>query len=127
MPSVEQHLEQAKRNAAFAERLLGDGDVGQEWAMTAVFYAAVHYGRAVVAAAQLGTLTSHHSFESYLQRDLKAPPHIYKAYRFMKDEAEAARYDCRAFTVDDVKKIQGTKFILFRDWCENQIARLQAK
>jgi hypothetical protein len=74
MPSTEQHLAKARHNEAF----LGTFDLANprylDWAVTAIFYAALD-----------------RAFERL--QILKRNARIYGAYRQLKDDSRAARYD----------------------------------
>jgi hypothetical protein len=103
MANVDQHLRQADKNRKFAQTLLDEkGAELADWALTAVFYSAVHYGRAFVAASGGPVITSHHTFDSEFARVVKHPT-MYSHYRRLKDESEKARYDCVAFDVEGVR------------------------
>lgn len=60
MPTRDQHLKQARANEDLAELLLQSGDDNSTtWAATLIFYAALHYGRAFLAARGMTTISTH--------------------------------------------------------------------
>jgi hypothetical protein len=123
MPSTDEHLALAEKNLGLYEKLLSDPEVHPGWALTVLFYVAVHLARAVGRSHGYGPYTSHHGFDSELRTQLKAPDHIYKAYKTLKDQSEHARYDVCTLTKDDVLHLKNTKFSLFSTWARNQIRK----
>ncbi len=115
MPTINEHLAQARGNEDFADRLIETwGDTHAAWALTVLFYSAVHYGRAFVRARQGPTITSHPGFETYFLRTGGTSQH-YAFYRRLKDESEHARYDCVSFTAQDVSDMKVRCLIPLRD------------
>lgn len=53
MAALIDHVKQAKHNAACAAKLLGE-NVYRDWAITATFYAALHFAEAGFAATDVG-------------------------------------------------------------------------
>src|SRR5262249_35248296 len=103
------------------DSLLGDPRQSHEWAVAALFYTAVHLGRAVVAQLGLGPITSHRSFETCLQRSVRAPQDVYDAYRALKDESEAARYDCGRYSEADVRKLEHDHLTIIVKWAQRHL------
>ena len=69
MPSKLDHITKADGNAAFAMSLPLDGQTRIDWALIALFYAAMHYVEAYLAA--LGQhVRSHTTRDTYLGRDI---------------------------------------------------------
>jgi hypothetical protein len=127
MPSTNEHIAIAEENIQLHERFLADSAVPPGWALTVLFYAAVHLARAVGRANGYGPYTSHLGFDSVLRNQLHAPNHIYGAYKRLKDESESARYDARTFTTDEVRTLRNTKFAIFSTWARNQIDKARAE
>lgn len=119
MPSVAEHQQKAESNLRLFEKLLAEGECC--WAVTVLFYAAVHLGRGAAVAKGFGPFTSHYDFEARLSRDLKVPGHVWNAYRELKDEAESARYDVRTFQPADVTRLRTLRFAVFETWARNQM------
>lgn len=118
MPTVAEHIAKAEANLALYEKLLADGEFC--WAATVLFYAAVHLGRGAAVAKGFGPFTSHYDFETRLHHEMKVPGNIWNAYRELKDEAESARYDVRAFTQEEVTRLRNLRFAVFSTWARNQ-------
>ena len=115
MPTRSDHLEAAKKAERFVDRVLSDvGGEFAEWGIVGLFYAAVHYGRAYVAAISPTAITSHVGFESHFLR-LTGDRSLYRYYRQLKDEAERARYDCVAYVSGDVVEVRRRLFEPWRD------------
>lgn len=115
MPSEDDHLAQARHNEEFADFLLAQSDerfLG--WAVTSVFYAAVHYGRAFLRFKSGPAITSHPGFETHFLR-ISRDQSLYNLYRRLKDESERARYDCAHYTKNDVGNLTQKYLIPFRD------------
>ena len=115
MPSEDEHLAQARANEEFADFLLAhDDDRYLGWAVTSVFYAAVHYGRAFLRAKGGPAITSHPGFETHFVR-LARDQSLYNLYRRLKDESERARYDCASYTKTDIDELKQKYLFHFRD------------
>lgn len=127
MPTVPEHLAEAEANVRLYEKLIADVECPPAWALVVLYYAAVHLGRAAAISAGFGPFSSHIAFDSVLRGDLKAPNHIFKIYRHLKDESEKARYDAVRFEIDDVKSLRATQFAKFRTWALDQISRHSSK
>ena len=115
MPSEANHLTSAKDNEEFAEFLLKQSEgrfLG--WAVTSVYYAAVHYGRAYLTANGGPTITSHPGFESHFIR-ISGDQKLYDLYRRLKDESERARYDCVTYNQTEVEELRQKYFLPFRN------------
>jgi len=104
MPTREDHLATAERNLVFAEQVKANGNF-LEWAVTALFYAAVHYGRAFISAKGGPAMTSHRGFETHFVR-IGGDQGLYATYRELKDESERARYDCVQYTSAEMGRIE---------------------
>jgi hypothetical protein len=101
MPSRSEHLEQARKNLAHAERLLrewGADETAVQWAVTATFYSAVHLIDAYLA--DFGVHPRNHEHRALLLQT--APDDLYVAYRSLYDASRQARYDVRRFRPDQV-------------------------
>jgi hypothetical protein len=115
MPTRDQHLKQASDNQDFADRLLQTGDVVSiTWAATALFYSAVHYGRAFLAANTI-TATSHVGFESHFTRVWSPRPKVFDHYQALKEASEYARYDCITYNSSQAERLRDQHFHPFRD------------
>jgi uncharacterized protein (UPF0332 family) len=116
MKSRDDHLKQAKSNETYADQLLQTASADAlQWAVSVLYYAAVHYGRAFLVASGAKTITTHIGFETYFGRHWKKPPDIFPLYRRLKDDSEAARYDCIAYSAAEVQKLKDVCLVPFRD------------
>ncbi|MBI4608837.1 MAG: HEPN domain-containing protein [Candidatus Rokubacteria bacterium] len=95
MPTQEQHFQQARHNEAF----LATFDLARspylDWAVTAAFYAALHYLRALMAKHNYTNISRYADVNRAFERllVLRRNPDINNAYRQLKDDSRAARYD----------------------------------
>ena len=111
-----EHPKQAKDNENFAERLLQDGDAySVTWAATLIFYSAVHYGRAFVAANRPMNIRTRSGFDSIFRRAWTASSIVFPHYQVLKVNYERARYDCAEYTVAEVLKLRDDHLRPFRD------------
>jgi len=116
MRTPAEHLKQAKDNEDLAERLLQSGDADSiTWAVTALFYSVVHYGRAFIAAKGTPTITTHGGFESFFRRSWTPPPDLFPLYRRLKDHSERGRYECISYTDVEVRDLRDNQLRPFRD------------
>ena len=94
MASRDEHMAQAHRNRTLAERLADDGDF--EWAVTALFYAALHLIQAYAIAEgfDIGT----HAERGRWMRNTTALHAILGPYRVLRSRSQDARYECRRFS-----------------------------
>jgi hypothetical protein len=115
MPSEHDHLAQARQNEEFADFLLAQTDERFfGWALTSIFYAAVHYGRAFLRFKRGPAITSHPGFETHFLR-ISRDQSLYNLYRRLKDESERARYDCAQYTKNEVGDLKQKYLVPFRD------------
>lgn len=92
MPTVKQHLDQARFNEELAEYL--DGSPYPDWRATALFYSAVHY-----VGAYFESLNPPRRFGKHSDRDaaIQNDNHIsaiWEDYRDLKDWSRKTRYSC---------------------------------
>jgi hypothetical protein len=95
MASVAQHLAQAGHNEAFLESLDLRTTPYLDWAMTIIFYAALHYIRGLLARYQVTNISSYGEMDKAFNRLilLRQNPGIHTDYRQLKDDSRAARYN----------------------------------
>ena len=109
----EQHLKQASSDESFALIVCKGDPEHYAWAVTAMFYSAVQYGRALLASKNV-LITSHQQFATHFLRVTKDQA-LYDHYRRLKDESERGRYDCVTFTLEDIAELERQHFVPFRD------------
>jgi hypothetical protein len=101
------HLEQARSNRAFAERLLqehGAEPIDRQWAMTAAFYAALHCMEAALSAAASPHRTHVERRAALAEPANNIAGNVYFAYDQLRQWSEAARYDMRSFSKVQVRR-----------------------
>lgn len=116
MSTAAKHVAAGRRNESLVPTLVGAVPPAFDWAVTVVYYAAVHYGRAFLAANGGKATTSHRMFDSQFigaGGDQKQ----YNNYRTLKDTSESSRYDCVEFDRHDVDKMINDHMVPFRDYC----------
>jgi hypothetical protein len=124
MAQANDHEESARRNEALHGLILSNwNDDYADWALILIFYAAVQWGRAYLAAVSPTTLTNHQGFEAAWFRATKDKA-TYKHYRRLKDESERARYDCVRFTRNDAETLRDDHFTPWRDWIVRYMPRI---
>lgn len=101
MPTLAQHVAQGRQNEALSQLIQA---TNPDWAVTTLFYAALHYVMAFSLAhppmrPYYGNLKSH---DATIKTLTKMAPRIGKQYRRLFDASLAARYDCQIFTQQDV-------------------------
>lgn len=102
MPSEQEHLNQARHNETFIQRLL-QGTRYMDWAVTGLFYTALHYIEAFLATQGVHSPT-HRSRDTVFSRFPQLTL-IYDPYRKLKDASLRARYLAqgpRAFSTGSV-------------------------
>ena len=103
MPSKLEHVTKADGNAAFALSLTLDNQTRIDWALVALFYAALHYVEAYLAGANQH-LRSHTTRDNVIGRDAYLK-RIYFEYQDLKFYGFSARYEACAFRANDVTGI----------------------
>jgi len=112
MPATSEHVSQAKKNEAFLEAIKSiDGSA--DWGVTALFYAAVHYGRAFLAGKST-TVTTHQHFQSVFLR-VTSDAVAYGFYRALQTESESSRYDCKKYDWSDVDALKTANLVPFKN------------
>jgi hypothetical protein len=113
VPSASDHEEQASQNEAFFKDLGGKDAARSDWAMTALFYTALHEIQAL--AIRKGWRVRHRAGlrfpEDHNERLQVIATHlapIEAEYRSLKDWSEHARYRCGTFTSAQLALAEGT-------------------
>ncbi len=99
VPSRTDHVAKADGNAEFALSLPLNTQPNIDWALVALFYAALHYIEAYLAPAH--HLRSHEARDNYVGRDANLKS-IYVEYGELKYYGFNARYGVFGFTPKDV-------------------------
>lgn len=104
MASENEHLRQAAHNEEFlTAHGLADTPY-TDWAVTAIFYAALHYVRALLSRYHYTNISRYGEMDKAFERVdvLRRNDSIYVDYRQLKDDSRAARYDMWKPTGDEV-------------------------
>jgi len=103
MATAAQHRRQAESNKAFAQHFDLDTTPYLDWVVTGAFYAALHFVEWFLKWRGYTGRRDHGLRDAYIAReaDLRA---IYSDYVELKYQSEGARYECRQFTPDEVKR-----------------------
>lgn len=108
MATEQAHLRQAQHNEIF----LGEFDLGNtpylDWAVTVLFYAALHYIRALAARHHFTNISNYADLDRVFERVpvFRRSPELYVDYRQLKDDSRAARYDVRQFLPQEVTELR---------------------
>lgn len=116
MKNRDEHLQQARSNERHAENLLQNARAEDlTWAVTVLFYAAAHYGRAFLIERGTSTITTHGGFATHFGRKWITAPDIFPLYQELQDRSEAGRYDCVVYSQAEVLDLKNDYFVPFRD------------
>jgi hypothetical protein len=105
-PTAHEYIEQAAHNAALAAHLRSEKPDYLDWAVTCLFYSALHYVNAYLAFSQKPIPKRHRATDgsparlNIIQQDPNLRP-IYPHYRHLDDESRDARYELRKPTRKD--------------------------
>jgi hypothetical protein len=99
LPSQEEHLQKADRNEQFAV-FLADKTTYYDWAATVLFYAALHYMDAILAAAMDHPKT-HDKRHSSIRKN-GTLRRVYAEYRALESLSRNARYYAVKIEAGDV-------------------------
>src|SRR4051794_25856114 len=105
MPGRGAHLRAANENRAFARLLRESGVTDQatlRWGITAAYYAGMHYLEAHFARHGKHGVGHPHRALLLHSEPTRVPPRVGAAYRRLKDQSEAVRYDLDAVNLSDL-------------------------
>ena len=108
MPAKHEHVAKANGNETFARSLPLDSQAGIDWALVAIFYAAMHYVEAYLALSNTH-LRSHTTRDNAVGRDSNLRK-IFHEYQDLKYFGYNARYEPPQFKATDVHKDALPKF-----------------
>jgi hypothetical protein len=103
MASSTDHLVQAQGNESFYEDIGADRSSTPEWAMTILFYAALHYAQAALIHLQ-GTGPGDHKERKQAIRTTFGA--IAPDYESLEDASRRARYECERPKRDELQAAQ---------------------
>lgn len=115
------YIQQALHNAELAAHLRTDKTQYLDWAVTCLFYAALHYVNAYLAKGQRAIPRRHATFGNLTGRSniVQTDPvlgQIYGAYRHLEDESRDARYELRKPTPYEYDKYLVSKLTTIREF-----------
>lgn len=112
MATEEIHLRQAKHNEQFLDTFDLATTPYLDWVVTVIFYAALHYIRALAARHHFANVSSYADMDRIFSRVpvFRRQPDVYVDYRQLKDDSRAARYDARQFSPREVVELQDEEF-----------------
>jgi len=102
VPQRHQHLTRADETEALALKLNASEPICIDWAITMLFYAALHFIDAFLAGKNLHPL-NHEQRDNEVENNGSLSD-IYKDYRRLKDMSRAARYEIPNFGIDKLGK-----------------------
>jgi len=97
------HILQAQHNEAFYQAI--DKNTYSEWAMTVLFYAALHYINAFLD--RVGIDPGGHQERDNIVQNRKELRPIWHQYRYLKNRSINARYYCVTFTLTQLQQCSG--------------------
>jgi len=106
VPSRQEHIDKARYNGGVARRL--EAIPVYDWAVTTMFYSALHLVDAVLAANNIHP-TTHADRNNRIQRNPALAAH-WRDYRHLRDRSEDARYRCLPFTAIDVNATRANSY-----------------
>lgn len=108
MPAENIHLAQAGKNERFYKTFDLATTEFLDWAVTGLFYSALHYIDAYLAIKNYHP--SKHEFRTPLVGREAKLRIIFRDYRRLKDESEAARYRVKKFKRKEVEDLESKRF-----------------
>jgi len=108
MATERAHLYQAQHNERFLTIFDLTNTPYLDWAVTVIFYAALHYIRALAAKHYFTNISRYGDLDRVFHRVtvFQQNPNIYTDYRQLKDDSRAARYDMRVFSPQEVTDLR---------------------
>jgi hypothetical protein len=102
VPHSRTHLSRAIENEQFADSLNSSSSLETDWAITALFYSAVHYVDAYLVVARSKPI-DHQERERMIERNGTLSG-IFMPYRELKRMSRAARYDIASYGPRELAK-----------------------
>ncbi len=112
MPSFDGHLAQAEKNERFYHSLDIRTSKFLDWAVTSLFYSALHYVDAYLAARvpPFGSHPDNHTARGLWIDRVAELSRIEAEYRWLRNYSESARYGLMRFTPQQVSDIYNFRF-----------------
>ncbi len=105
MPIAAVHSRQAAHNKAFLAEFNLTETIYLDWAVTVMFYVALHLVETYLATKDLHP-TAHRIRDDYLSRTADLRP-IYRSYRELEHHSQKARYQGTRFSIETVETLSG--------------------
>lgn len=113
MPTRQEHVAKAVHNESFVQTLSLTTTPFLDWAVTGMFYAAVHYVDAYLATKNIHP-KRHRAVPTQPGQQSNAGPgrsdyvywhlkRIYQDYRYLDDQSREARYEPKRFAPQDIQ------------------------
>ena len=118
MATEQAHLRQAQHNEQFLTTFDPAITPYLDWAVTVIFYAALHYIRALAARHQFMNISRYGELDRVFER-LPVFRHnraVYVDYRQLKDDSRAARYDMGVFSSQEVAGLRDEELLRIRQF-----------
>ena len=112
MATRDQHIAQFEHNVAVVQRLSDTEDF--DWAVTALFCAALHLIQAYIVERNDGVAS--HGRRDRLMRSREEFRPVLGAYRTLRDYSEHARYECRQFSRQEFEGVRDGVFAQVVDY-----------
>lgn len=115
MASKDAHLRQAAHNEELYSQLSNTKFL--DWAVTGIFYAALHYVDAYLATKNIDPKYAHpptHEVRTPLVATESNLKRIFPQYQWLKNRSEDARYRVKHFTQAEVKGLKENEFDIIR-------------
>lgn len=124
MPDTRAHLAQAEHNEQFLETLSLPATPYLDWAVTVIFYAALHYIRALAARHQFTNISTYADMDRVFERVpvFRRNREVYVDYRQLKDDSRVARYECRSLAASEVTDLRDGELARIRRFVRAQLA-----
>jgi len=99
------HLEKACENEEFLNCIGTQNEAYIEWQITAIFYCAYHYIKALADHKKVNLGRDHHTIHSNINPGKKEAvmpikPHVWKSYYELYNYSKSARYDLDSDEID---------------------------
>lgn len=124
MPNSVDHIQRAQNNEEFYRSFDLDTTPYIDWAVTSLFYAALHYVDAGLHEHR--TRANPQGIHPEVHED-RTPavqhnfPRLYRNYRELKSGSEDARYNLKPFSSDDVLNLERQEYMAIRQSMRNRL------
>lgn len=123
MASKAQHLQKAEHNESFFGQFPVATTPFIDWVVTGIFYAALHYLRAVASKYGFTNVSSYADMDQLFAQlvPLRRRADIWTDYRHLKDDSRDARYEMRRFQTHEVLDLQSNHFSRIRKFARREL------